>query len=221
VGSLTDRERKEKAMWILLAGWLASLLVFSAFFMKTMLPLRLTAVGSNVGFITYALLGLDYGIFGRLYPILVLHSCLLPLNVIRLRQLIGLVEAVEGASNQEAIQALIPYMKTRSYGAGHLLFRRGDRADTLYVIQEGEVVFPEVGKTVSAGAVFGEVGLFAPEGDRSLSAVCENDCRLAEISKEKALELYYQNPRFGMFLIRLVAGLLVQNGATGAAPTAV
>jgi CRP-like cAMP-binding protein len=69
--------------------------------------------------------------------------------------------------------------------------------------------------------VFGEVGLFAPQGVRSLSAVCENDCRLAEISKEKALELYYQNPRFGMFLIRLVAGLLLQSGASAAAPSAV
>lgn len=208
-------------MWIVLAGWLASLLVFSAFFMKTMLPLRLTAVGSNVGFITYALLGLDYGIFGRLYPILVLHSCLLPLNVIRLRQLVGLVEAVEGASNQEAIQALIPYMKTRSGAAGDVVFRRGDRADTLYVVQKGEVVFPETGKSISAGAVFGEVGLFAPQGVRSLTAVCENDCRLAEISKEKALELYYQNPRFGMFLIRLVAGLLLQSSASATAPSPV
>jgi CRP/FNR family transcriptional regulator, cyclic AMP receptor protein len=209
------------AMWIVLAGWLASLLVFSAFFMKTMLPLRLTAIASNVGFIAYALLGLDYGIFGRLYPILVLHSCLLPLNVVRLRQLTRLVEAVRGASSQEAIQALIPYMKTRSYAAGDVLFRRGDPADTLYVLERGEVVFPEASKSVSAGAVFGEVGLFAPQGVRSLSAVCENDCRLAEISKEKALELYYENPRFGMFLIRLVAGLLLQSGPSAAAPSAV
>jgi CRP/FNR family transcriptional regulator, cyclic AMP receptor protein len=209
------------AMWIVLAGWLASLLVFSAFFMKTMLPLRLTAIASNVGFITYALLGLDYGIFGRLYPILVLHSCLLPLNVVRLRQLNRLVEAVQGASNQEAIQALIPYMKTRSYAAGDVIFRRGDSADTLYVLERGEVVFPETGKRVSAGAVFGEVGLFAPQGVRSLGAVCRNDCRLAEIGKEKALELYYQNPRFGMFLIRLVAGLLLQSGVSAAAPSAV
>jgi CRP-like cAMP-binding protein len=209
------------AMWIVLAGWLASLLVFSAFFMKTMLPLRLTAIASNVGFIAYALLGLDYGIFGRLYPILVLHSCLLPLNVVRLRELNRLVEAVQGASNKEAIQALIPYMKTRSYAAGDVVFRRGDGADTLYVIQHGEVVFSETGKSVSTGAVFGEVGLFAPQGVRSLSAVCENDCRLAEISKEKALELYYQNPRFGMFLIRLVAGLLLESGSAAAAPSAV
>jgi CRP/FNR family transcriptional regulator, cyclic AMP receptor protein len=203
-------------MWIVVAGWLASLLVFSAFFMKTMLPLRLTAIASNVAFITYTLLGLRYGIFGRLYPILVLHACLLPLNLVRLRQLNRLVEASQGASNREAIQALIPYMKPRSYAAGDVVFTRGDRADTLYVIQHGVLVFPETGKRVSAGAVFGEVGLFAPQGVRSLSAVCESDCRLAEISKEKALELYYQNPSFGMFLIRLVAGFLLEGNLPAA-----
>jgi hypothetical protein len=34
----------------------------------------------------------------------------LPLNVVRLSQLARLVKAVRGASNQEVIQALIPYM---------------------------------------------------------------------------------------------------------------
>ena len=34
-------------MWVVVAGWLASLLVFAAFFMKLMTPLRLLAVASN------------------------------------------------------------------------------------------------------------------------------------------------------------------------------
>jgi CRP-like cAMP-binding protein len=32
------------------------------------------------------------------------------------------------------------------------------------------------------------------------------DCRLAAISRDKVLELYYQNPKFGFFLIRLISG---------------
>jgi CRP/FNR family transcriptional regulator, cyclic AMP receptor protein len=59
--------------------------------MKTMIPLRVVGIASNVAFMSYALVGLAYGIFGRLYPILVLHACLLPLNLIRLRQVRGLV----------------------------------------------------------------------------------------------------------------------------------
>jgi CRP-like cAMP-binding protein len=128
--------------------------------------------------------------------------------------------AVRGASDEDAIQALIPYMKTESRAAGDVLFRRGDPAETLYVVQQGTVVFAETGKRASAGAVFGEVGLFAPQGRRSLSAVCEEDCRVAAITKEKALELYYQNPKFGMFLIRLVAGF-AETGALAGATSAV
>jgi CRP-like cAMP-binding protein len=41
--------------------------------------------------------------------------------------------------------------------------------------------------------------------------VCEDDCRLATISRDKALELYYQNPKFGFFLLRLMSGYLVRD----------
>jgi hypothetical protein len=198
-------------MWLVLAGWLASALVFATFFMRTMTPLRLVAIGSNVAFMAYAALGLAYGVFGRLYPIFVLHACLLPLNVVRLRQLQGLVRAVRTTKDDEVMRSLIPYMKRESHSAGDVLFRRGDPAEDLYVLQEGRVVLPEIGKRVEAGPVFGEVGLFAPGGKRALTAVCEDDCRLATISKEKTLELYYQNPKFGMFLIRLVSDYAREN----------
>jgi len=64
-----------------MAGWVASALVFSTFFMNTMLRLRIIAIASNLAFMSYALLGLVYGDFGPLYPIFVLHAALLPLNV--------------------------------------------------------------------------------------------------------------------------------------------
>jgi hypothetical protein len=69
-----------------LAAWVASTLVFTSFFMKTMIPLRLVAIASNVAFIAFALLGMRYGIFEKVLPILVLHSMLLPLNLLRVRE---------------------------------------------------------------------------------------------------------------------------------------
>jgi CRP/FNR family cyclic AMP-dependent transcriptional regulator len=193
-------------MWIVVAAWLAAFLVFSSFFMKTIVPLRIVAMVSNVVFIVYALLGLTYGVFGRVYPILVLHSCLLPLNVLRLRQLRTLITAVHEASDDEAIHALVPFMTTQTRRKGDTLFRQGEPADRLYLLQSGRVGFSELDTHVSAGALFGEVGLFAPHGVRTLTAVCEEDCRLATISRDKVLELYYQNPKFGFFLIRLISG---------------
>ena len=112
-------------MLIVIAAWVAALLVFSSFFMKTMIPLRVVAITSNVAFSTYALLGLMYGIFGRVYPILVLHSSLLPLNVLRLRQVKRLINAVNQASKSETFEYLIPYMRSERHSRGETLFRKG------------------------------------------------------------------------------------------------
>ena len=80
--------------WVELSGYVASLLVFVAFYMKTMIPLRVVAILSNVAFITYA-------VGGHLYPVLILHSVLLPLNCIRLQQMRALVAKVHEASHTE------------------------------------------------------------------------------------------------------------------------
>jgi hypothetical protein len=212
--------RNEVAVLIVIAGWLSAVLVFSSFFMKTMVPLRTVAVCSNISFIAYALLGLRYGVFGRVYPILVLHAALLPLNVVRLRQLRALVRAVREASEDETIRSLVPYMQTETHAAGELLFEKGDPADRLYIVQRGRVRFPEMGTVMSDGEVFGEVGLFAPANVRTLSARCEGECLLHTITRDKVLELYYQNPQFGFFLIRLVAGVVERQSADEAAARA-
>ena len=200
-------------MLIVIAAWAAALLVFSSFFMKTMIPLRVVAITSNIAFVTYALLGLKYGVFGRVYPILVLHSSLLPLNVLRLREIKGLISAVNSASKSETIEYLIPYMRSERHRRGETLFSKGEAADKLYLIEQGTIFMPELGKRLSDGAVFGEVGLFAPQSVRSLTAVCEDNCRLHVITKDKVLELYYQNPRFGFFLIRMVSALVQETNA--------
>jgi CRP/FNR family cyclic AMP-dependent transcriptional regulator len=166
-------------MWIIVAAWVASILVFCAFFMKTMIPLRIVAITSNAAFIAYALLGLHYGVFGKLYPILVLHSCLLPLNVLRLRELRRLIAAVREASDADTLEALVPYMESEQHPEGDVLFRAGDPPVKLYLIQSGRVVLPELGKRLSAGELFGEVGLFAPQKVRTVTAICADDCRLA------------------------------------------
>jgi hypothetical protein len=69
-----------------IAAWVASSLVFTTFFMRTMLALRIVAVMSNIAFIVYALLALRHGIFEVVLPIFVLHSLLLPLNLRRMKE---------------------------------------------------------------------------------------------------------------------------------------
>jgi len=192
-------------MWLVIAGWIASALVFSTFFTKTMLPLRLLAVASNVAFMAYALLGLAYGDFGRLYPIFVLHACLLPLNVVRLVELRRMVAAVRDAGCGQVVRALAPYLSLETHQAGETLFRRGEAADRLYLVQQGSVAIPETGVALWPGDVFGEVGLFAPHGHRTAGAVCATDCRLFTLSGQKLLERCHQDAKLAVFLASRLA----------------
>lgn len=68
-------------------GYLAASLVLATFCAKTMVPLRMLAIASNLAFIAYALLA-------HLWPILLLHAIMLPLNAARLREALGLTAAV-------------------------------------------------------------------------------------------------------------------------------
>ena len=73
-------------------GYVAALLVFVTFWMKTMVPLRALGIGSNIFFIAY-------GYLAAAYPPLVLHVLLLPLNVMRLREMLQLTRRVEQAAS--------------------------------------------------------------------------------------------------------------------------
>src|ERR1700685_2509965 len=80
--------------WITLVGYAASSAVLATFCMKTMRPLRIVALGSNVLFATYAF-------FGGLYPVLILHLVLFPINLARLVQLQNLTRRVAAAATGE------------------------------------------------------------------------------------------------------------------------
>jgi hypothetical protein len=61
-------------------GYFASVLVLATFAMRNMRLLRITAILSNIAFITY-------GVLYRLPPIIALHLLLLPINLVRLIEL--------------------------------------------------------------------------------------------------------------------------------------
>lgn len=67
--------------WVDLLGYAASASVLATFCMSAMAPLRAVAICSNVLFAAY-------GGLAHIYPVLILHMILLPLNVMRLLQVI-------------------------------------------------------------------------------------------------------------------------------------
>ena len=60
-----------------LLGYVASSAVLASFLMRTMIPLRLVAILSNILF-------LSFGYIQNIHPVLFLHLALLPINVWRL-----------------------------------------------------------------------------------------------------------------------------------------
>lgn len=189
-----------------IVAWVAAGLVFLSFFMKTIVPLRTLAIASNVVFICYALMGINFGIFDKVLPIFVLHIALLPLNVMRLRQVRNTIRSVQAMTREHAsLDALIPYMKHESLKRGQLLFKKGDLADRLFVLKKGRVKLVEFDKTLEPGTVFGEVGIFSESAVRTSSALSDEDCELYSLTSEKAIELFYQDPRFGFSIVRALA----------------
>jgi hypothetical protein len=190
--------------WIEIAGYVASALVFSTFYMKTMIPLRCAAIASNVAFITY-------GYFGHLRPVLLLHVLLLPLNVVRLVQMRRLIAAIQEASRGDlSFASMAPYMTSERFGGGQVLFRQGDPADKLYVLCSGQIVVPELGTSLTGqGTLIGEIGIFAPSGRRTASAIAQRETQVLTLTADKVLQLYYQNPAFGLHLLRLVVRRLL------------
>jgi CRP/FNR family transcriptional regulator, cyclic AMP receptor protein len=194
-------------LWINLVGYAASSVVLATFCMKTMRPLRILALGSNVLFIAYSSLG-------GLYPVLVLHLALFPINLARLVQLQNLTHRVAAAAAGDLSMAdLLPFMHHRKVRAGDTVFSKGDVADGLHYIDSGRVTITELGISRGAGEVFGEIGLFAPDRRRTATVVAATGCELYDLSEAQARELYFQNPSFGFGVLRLITMRLLENAA--------
>ncbi|MGZ5158513.1 MAG: Crp/Fnr family transcriptional regulator [Caldimonas sp.] len=187
----------------LCAAAAAAALTITSAFVKTMVPLRWLAVCSNCGFLVY----------GLLHPSLVnalLYATLLPINLVRLREMRRLTRRVSAAaaSADASLIWLRPYMKQTRCKAGEVLFRKGDEAEHLFLLVDGRVEFVEIKESVGPGRVFGEIAFFAPGKRRTLTARCIEDCHVLSVNHSTVREIYFQNPGFGFELIGLVASRL-------------
>ncbi len=186
-------------------GYIAAFLVFMTFSMKTMIPLRIVGICSNVFFIAY-------GYLGHAYPLLVLHIALLPLNIFRLRQMLTLVRQVGDATKGDLnMDWLKPFTTSQSVRAGETLFQRGDKADAMYFVMSGEFRIPELKVPIGPGQVIGELGLLTPNQIRTQSMECVKDADVLRITYDQVKQLYFQNPKFGFYFLQLTSRRLFEN----------
>ena len=183
-----------------LAAATAIALVAAGALVRTMRPLRWLAVGSNVGLLIY----------GALHPsptTLAVAACLLPINLYRAVEVTRLTRRVQNAGVEADLASLWlrPHMKARKHKAGTVLFRKGDKADRLHLLVDGQMELADVGAPMEDGRIFGEVALFSPSHQRTHTVRCISACTVLEIHEDTVRQLYFQNPAFGIHLIELLA----------------
>jgi len=182
-----------------LLGYAAAAVTLNTFSMKTMIPLRISGITANVLFI-------GYGYFGALYPNLILHLILLPLNSFRLYQMLQLVKRVGQASAGDLnMNWLKPFMSSRRVAAGEVLFRDGDPADRMFYVVSGRYRLVEMGVDVEHGAIVGELGFVAPDRTRTQTLECTEAGEVLQITYDQLSQLYFQNPKFGFYFLRLTS----------------
>jgi hypothetical protein len=191
--------------WADSLGYLAALLVLATFSMQTMLPLRVTGIISNCVFIAY-------GYFTSAWPVVALHLILLPLNSLRLYQMMQLVRKVQEASHGDlSMDWLKPHMTKRRHRAGDNVFRKGDVAEAMFYTLTGRYRLVEIDSEIAPGQVIGELGFLAPENRRTQTFECVEDGELLMISYSDLRQLYFQNPKFGFYFLRLTSERLFRD----------
>ena len=190
-----------------MVGFSAAAASFVAFSAKTMIPLRIAAICSNALFIAF-------GLLSGFWLAALMHTLLLPLNIHRLQAMRRLVRRVAVAAQADDLfesEWLRPYMRRMSFTKGRTIFAKGEPAHGVYFIVSGQVHFPEVDEHAGSGLLFGEISIFTHEGRRTLSCVCETDVEVLYMTNEELKELYFQNPEFGFYFLRLASARLFEN----------
>lgn len=186
-------------------GYVALILLVASFAAQTIIRLRMLGIAASVLFILYA-----YG--ARDWPLGAAYLVILAVNIYRLNEMRRLVASARAAAGRPlTVDWLLPYMRPVDIPGGHVLFSKGDRADALYFISSGTVLFDEIGLEVGKGTIFGEIGIFSSDHRRTATARCVEPCSLLVITAEKVRELYYQNPEFGFYLVGLITERLMEN----------
>ena len=186
-------------------GYLGALLLLGTYSMKTMIPLRILGLCANCAFIVY-------GYFAPAYPQLLLHVCLLPLNGMRLYQMLPLVDKVNTATRGNLdLEWLKPFMTKRACQAAERIFSKGDVAAVMYYTLAGRYRLTELDKIVGPGEIIGELGLISPENKRTQTFECIDAGELLTLSYDSVRQLYFQNPKFGFYFLRVMGQRLFRD----------
>ncbi len=186
-------------------GVIGAIFYIASIAMKTVIPLRIAGIASTFFF-------LCSGIFAHSLQAILLYAVLLPLNSIRLYQMIELIKKVRSAtSNDMSMDWLKPFMTRRRYRKGDIVIRKGDLANEMFLAVKGKYRVTALNIEIGPGNVFGEIGLLTSGFHRTQTVECVERGHVLTITYDEVRELYFENPEFGFYFLRLVGNRLLDN----------
>ena len=183
----------------------ASVFVVATISMRTMIPLRVFAILTNIVLISTA-------VPSHNYLVIVVQSLVLVLNSYRLHQMLQLIRDVKKSVNSDlSMEWLKPFMTERKCSVGEMLFYKDEKAEDMLYIVSGRFRLVESGIELPVGAIVGELGMLSPSNVRTQSLECIEAGMILSVSYTKVEELYVQNPAFGFYFLRLASARLFEN----------
>ena len=191
--------------WTDLFNSVGSLFIVATASTKTMVPLRILAIVANCFLIAF------YAVSHQWVPFL-LQAVALPLNAYRLYQMLVLIRNVRDAiRGNTSMDWLKPFMSGRHYRKGDVLFAKGETASEMFCPVTGRYLLIELGIEVMPSQLVGELAMLAPDNRRTATLECIEAGEALSITYEQVEQLYYQNPTFGFYFLRLATARLFDN----------
>lgn len=186
-------------------GLLGGICYIASTQMRTIVPLRTAGIASNFFLMMYGLLAPSYLTF-------FLYLTLMPINAVRLFQMLNLIKKVKVATQGDlSMDWLKPFMTKRTYRKGDVLFHKGDVAEEMFYTVDGKFLVTGINIELPRGQILGEMGLLAPDNRRTQTVECIEDGQVLTITYDKVRELYFQDPDFGFYFLKLTSERLLQN----------
>ena len=88
---------------------------------------------------------------------------------------------------------------------------KGDIAALMYYTLTGRYRLTELDKIVGPGEIIGELGLISPDNKRTQTFECIEAGELLTLSYDSVRQLYFQNPKFGFYFLRLMGQRLFRD----------
>ncbi|MFW6118514.1 MAG: Crp/Fnr family transcriptional regulator [Chloroflexota bacterium] len=127
------------------------------------------------------------------------------------------VEIFSGLSLTQ-LESLEQISEEKRYRGGETVFTEHSPGGEVYIIKKGKVCI-ELGlkgkpntatiQRLGVGQIFGELAL-VDKRSRSATAICENDCEIITVNRDKLDKLFEQDSRLGYVVMKNLAQLLAE-----------